>query len=511
MPKVSILMTSYNHERFIRESIESILTQTFKNFELIIVDDCSTDTSLSIIKSFKDKRIVAIQNKANQGPEHAFEILRKKAKGKFIAIADSDNVWEKDKLQKQVNFLEKNHSYAAVFTHVSLIDELGSPYTNTKSAYYNIFNVKNRTRQEWLRYFFYNGNCLCHPSILIRKEAYQDCNMSVNGLWQLPDLYKWIRLCLQHNIYILEEKLTNFRIHHNNISGENNLDNILRRNNELYHIYNLFYEISVQDFLLAFKEASTFMVDGQINLKFALSKLLIEHDAPAAQTLGLNKLFEMLNHAQERQQILKLYSYDNVSYKDDETKKSPYILPNWSKDIPIYHATLYLDFGDGFNEQDALTANFTTDSIGNFFVEFDNINAARKGKEPLGIRFDPCDLCAKVKLQNIVSSREKLGFEINKSILTKEQYAIYDRYDVFYTDDPSYIIHKPRKTIERLSISGKISILKPNEIAKLKDIENKIRNKIRKTTHKPLKELPVCSQNIKKIRDTIKNYKKRHD
>ncbi len=68
MPKVSILMTSYNHEKFIGESIESVLEQTFTDFELIIVDDRSTDSSFKIIKSFKDERIIAIQNKRNMGP-----------------------------------------------------------------------------------------------------------------------------------------------------------------------------------------------------------------------------------------------------------------------------------------------------------------------------------------------------------------------------------------------------------------------------------------------------------
>lgn len=204
MPKVSILMTSYNHEKFIKESIESVLNQTFKDFELIIVDDCSTDASFDIIKSFSDGRLTVIRNDQNKGPEYAFEILHKTAKGQFIAIADSDNVWEKDKLQKQVDFLKNNHNYAAVFTRVNIIDELGNPYTNEKSAYYNVFNVENRSRQEWLHHFFFNGNCLCHPSILIRKEAYKNCSMIVNGLWQTPDFYKWIRLCLKHEIYILE-------------------------------------------------------------------------------------------------------------------------------------------------------------------------------------------------------------------------------------------------------------------------------------------------------------------
>ena len=154
-----------------------------------------------------------------------------------------------------MQFLENNTDYAAVFTRVNIIDEFGQPYTNKKSSYYSVFNVKNRSRQEWLNHFFFSGNCLCHPSVLIRKEVYKDCKMILNGLWQAPDFYKWIKLCLKYDIYILEEKLINFRIHKNNISGVDNVNNVIRSHNELYHIYELFYEISEKDFLPVFKEA----------------------------------------------------------------------------------------------------------------------------------------------------------------------------------------------------------------------------------------------------------------
>ena len=80
MAKVTILMTSYNHQDYIRESIESVLNQTFRDFELIIVDDCSMDDSFEVINTFKDKRIKAIRNDRNMGPEFAFEILHKTAK-----------------------------------------------------------------------------------------------------------------------------------------------------------------------------------------------------------------------------------------------------------------------------------------------------------------------------------------------------------------------------------------------------------------------------------------------
>lgn len=497
-------MTSYNHERFIKESIESILNQTFKDFELIIVDDCSKDSSFEIINSFNDKRIIKIRNKINKGPEYAFEILHKTAKGQFIAIADSDNVWELDKLQKQLSFLESNPNYAAVFTKANIINENSEPYANKKAIYYTIFNVENRSRQEWLNHFFYKGNCLCHPSVLIRREAYKECQMVVDGLWQIPDLYKWIRLCFKYEIFILDDKLINFRIHKNNITGENNLENVLRASNELYNIYNLFYEINEEDFLLVFKEASKFVVNGNINIKFALSKLLLSLGIPALQTLALNKLFEMLNNSEERTQIFELYNYDDVSYKNDETIYAPFALSNCSYYNNIHKAKLYVDLGNGFNKTDVITKDFITDTNGNFQIDFKGIDILSQNKNIKGLRFDPCCCFSKIKIKNICSNSRKNIYEINKSSLLENEYSQKEGYDIFYTDDPSYIITDFGTSPKDLSILGVISPLNNLELAKLKNLEiEEAKNEINKLKNEKENLLIINENNLRNIYNSL--------
>ena len=95
MPKVSILLTSYNHEKYIGESIESILNQTYTDFELVILDDASTDNSVKIIKSFKDKRIKPIFRKKNLNRAICKEVIEP-LQGEYIAIAHCDDKWSKD-------------------------------------------------------------------------------------------------------------------------------------------------------------------------------------------------------------------------------------------------------------------------------------------------------------------------------------------------------------------------------------------------------------------------------
>ena len=213
MPKVSVILISYNHEKFIREAIESVLNQTFTDFELIIWDDASSDDSWAIINSYNDSRIKAFLNdETRRGIYGINKAISEVASGEYLAIHHSDDVWASEKLQKQVGFLDANPIYGAVFTKVLAIGEDGLKYKDNNNYYANIFEQPNRTRHEWLNYFFYHGNALCHPSVLIRKQCFTDCGQYRYGMAQVGDFDMWIRICLKHEIYVLQEKLVYFPI-----------------------------------------------------------------------------------------------------------------------------------------------------------------------------------------------------------------------------------------------------------------------------------------------------------
>ena len=126
-PKISVIMPVYNAEEFVEESIKSILNQSFKEFEFIIIDDKSTDSSLNIINKYKkkDKRIVLIKNKKNLAQALSRNKGLKKAKGKYIAVLDSDDLAVKKRLEIQFNYLEKNPHIFLVGSSAIYIDEKG--------------------------------------------------------------------------------------------------------------------------------------------------------------------------------------------------------------------------------------------------------------------------------------------------------------------------------------------------------------------------------------------------
>lgn len=119
---VSIIMPSYNTGKFIKETINSVIAQTYSNWELIIVDDCSTDNTDEIVKSINDNRIIYLKNETNSGAAISRNKALREAKGRWIAFLDSDDLWKNDKLEKQIKFMKENNCYFS-YTNYIEIDE----------------------------------------------------------------------------------------------------------------------------------------------------------------------------------------------------------------------------------------------------------------------------------------------------------------------------------------------------------------------------------------------------
>lgn len=465
MPKISVLLTSYNYEAFLAESVQSVLSQTFTDFELIVVDDCSTDSSVEILKSFDDPRLKIVSNKRNMGQEYAFGLINDLASGEYIAIADADCRWLPEKLEKQVEYIDNHPDCGAVFTKANFIDENGHTNTTAEAVAFNLFDQKNRTRQEWLRRFFYEGNCLCNPSALIRREAYKECYSTANGMWTLQDMYKWVRLFFKYEIFILDDCLTDVRLHGKNMSGPFSAKNHMRLSNEMYQIYNCFYSISPADFAIAFPdEAKKYTINGRINTKFALSRILLALDRPSAKSLALNKLFEMLNNPTESKEIAELYGYDNISYRDDEANNIPFLHNPFMGLIKFYTPKLYFDFGNGFNESDIMSKSICPDLNGAFSVTFSGIKDFFGGKPIKNLRFDPDDSCVRIKTDSIICDGKEIRYKAdNSSALLYEE----NGYDVFYTSDPSYTLYIENEDIDTVKITGSIFKLTEAELSVL--------------------------------------------
>jgi glycosyltransferase involved in cell wall biosynthesis len=213
MPLVSVLMTSYNHESFIRESIESILAQSFTDFELIIVDDASKDGSRNIISEYnkKDDRIKSVFHESNMGIARTINDCIEKSCGKYIAIVSSDDLWTEDKLAKQLEILDQNENLI-VWCNAEIIDAESIVTGKTSSEIFN--------NSELNGYVFENLSSawLCGSSIMLKRANLNGIRFN-ETMKYLNDTQFYIDIGFKYNFYYIKETLVKYRLHSTNTSS----------------------------------------------------------------------------------------------------------------------------------------------------------------------------------------------------------------------------------------------------------------------------------------------------
>jgi len=212
VPKVSVAMASYNHAQYVAGALQSVLEQSFQDFEIVVTDDGSVDGTAEEANRVRDPRISVTALPTNVGGSIALNSSILRCRGRYVAVLNSDDVFLPGKLERQVRFMDEHPEIGALFGYPDFIDEDGTRLAPGETFYGRTFQVINRSRAEWLRHFFFNGNALCHPSVLIRRRCYGAVGLYNPALAQLPDLEMWIRLLRRFNIQVLPEPLVGFRI-----------------------------------------------------------------------------------------------------------------------------------------------------------------------------------------------------------------------------------------------------------------------------------------------------------
>jgi len=202
-PMVTVLMSVYNGERFLKEAIDSILNQTFTDFEFLIINDGSTDRSVEIIESYEDPRIRLINNEKNLKLIASLNKGISLARGKYIARMDCDDVSMPDRLEKEVDFLEKSLDYGLVGTYYTVIDGEGKDQ----------YNVSYPSSNELIKLFL-SLNCpLAHGSIMGRTELFKQNLYGSEESYAVEDYELWTRMSKVTKIHNIPEYLFKYRIY----------------------------------------------------------------------------------------------------------------------------------------------------------------------------------------------------------------------------------------------------------------------------------------------------------
>lgn len=207
-PKITVLMPVYNGEKFLHKAVESILSQTFEDFEFLIINDASTDNSRDIILSYCDPRIRLIENKRNMGLTFSLNKGLKLAHGEFVARIDADDVSLPQRLEKQLRYITEYTDVGMVSCWYDVIDENGGRISTAKSVFTYEDIYYNLT--------FYN--CLGHSTVLFNKKLVLSLGGYDETYKKAEDYALWYKLSRVSRIEILTEVLVKMRKHSSNIS-----------------------------------------------------------------------------------------------------------------------------------------------------------------------------------------------------------------------------------------------------------------------------------------------------
>ena len=290
-PPISVAMTTYNHEKYVAEAIQSVLQQTFPDFELIIVNDGSTDRTDEVIRSFNDKRIVYLPQE-NQGTSVAANNAVLAARGKYVALMCGDDVWYPNRLQRHYECL-CDSKYKLAFCWLDIIDEDSRPIKEHPVK--QQFDLFTNTRAQILRHYFLAGSLVTGVTAMVVRKLLLEAGLFHLTSIQAQDFHMWFRLATKYDPFILPERLVKYRIRAN-LQNLSSAANSPRTWFELYQIYrDILHEVPSKLFREAFLDKLK-KPDFRDGAEFELEKAFIylHHESSLIRTLGNEKLFELL-------------------------------------------------------------------------------------------------------------------------------------------------------------------------------------------------------------------------
>ena len=211
-PLVSVVMSVYNGEKYLREAIESILNQTFTDFEFIIINDGSNDDTLNIIKSYKDPRIILI-SRENKGLVASLNEGIERARGKYIARQDADDASLPQRLTRQVEYLRLHENCVVVGSRIQEIDDVGVPH-------YRVV-LSNELPNDSLELSLFFCNPLAHGTVLMRTDIVRAVGGYESRYWPAEDYELWGRMSKVGRLAVLDEVLYLYRFNSKGISLSN--------------------------------------------------------------------------------------------------------------------------------------------------------------------------------------------------------------------------------------------------------------------------------------------------
>jgi glycosyltransferase involved in cell wall biosynthesis len=310
VPQVSILVPSYNHEKYAAATIESVLAQSFTDFELIINDDASTDGTFAELEKYKDPRILLMRNDRNLGPCATSEVCWQKSRGELVTWLATDDIYEPNALHKLVGFLNDGQELDGAFGLARFIDDDGKLTGQSWTA-----EGVNLNRFELLRSLFYGQNPFCAAASMVRRSIVERVGYRKAHLVQLSDLEHWARMLFVGELKIFPEPIVRYRQRANdgNLSAPTEVVSA-RSQFEHFELLALFVEkiSSIEILKSIFPNVSSlgFPIEAEL-IPFLLAQLALESDCYGARLFAVHTLFSLMADPAKRELLERKCNFTN--------------------------------------------------------------------------------------------------------------------------------------------------------------------------------------------------------
>lgn len=210
LPLVSVIVPCYNHEKYVQECIESVVNQTYKNIELIVIDDGSSDNSPKILQDLSKKYNFCFEHQKNRGLSGTLNKALELTSGKYICNLASDDYWELTKIEKQVSIMEANQNLGFCYSDYTFVDKNSNPIN--ENTYF-----KNITGYAFRRMLI--SNFVAAVTVMIRKDVFSEVG-AYDAEMPIEDWYMWLKITKKYPIQSMGEKLAFYRMHGKNFSSD---------------------------------------------------------------------------------------------------------------------------------------------------------------------------------------------------------------------------------------------------------------------------------------------------
>lgn len=307
---VSIIIVAYEHSKYLKKSIESVLNQTHEEIEVLIINNSSSDNSLFVIREFTDQRIKVTSQK-NFGPSAAFNYGIELSKGEFLVILSGDDFLAQDFIEINLTNYFKNQTLLT-FSLPKLIDESDQLLNN---SHFQTFYTNNFVNEyDLFRSLFYKTNFLCAPTAFFHRKVFEKVGKFKISLFQLQDFDFWLRCCEKVSVSFIPKSTVFYRIRKGNLNLSSKINNP-RTELEMIRIYqNLLSSISPEFLQRVFPE---FLSEKEVDLFIAeanLARIYLSHSNINIQRIGIQNIASLIDDPVNYKKLLETFNFDLINF-----------------------------------------------------------------------------------------------------------------------------------------------------------------------------------------------------